>query len=427
MISAETIREPSDLKASSEGALQEWRHGWPLVLMSLVALSIANLMIYSLSVLMGPIQHDTGWTRAQITLGLLVQSITSIFVAPVAGRLMDRFGVQRVAVPGLVCYGLAIMAMSVFSFNYWGFIATWLIIMTSSAFINVTIWPAAIAKVFNTQRGLALGVALCGGGLGTAVIPIITSQLIVHFDWRHTYLVMGAAVLCLLPPLLLAFRATLSLKKDGPTAARSKGASIPLARLFRSRHFYALAYAAFMLTLTQVAISIHFVPMLTAKGISITEAAAISGLIGLSSIFGRLVMGLALDRSSGPWVGATSFALPMVTAILFLFGGPSPWMAGVAALSLGLASGAEADVIPYMTTRYFGVPVFGSVFSLFAVAMSLGVGVGPLLASLSVDVTGSYVLALSCVIPLSALALAGLATLGPWRLVIQQTGLEPSS
>jgi MFS family permease len=397
----------------------EWRRGWPLVLLSVLGLAVVNLMFYSLGVLMAPIHQDTGWTRAEITAGLPVAAFVSLAVLPIVGKLSDRFGVRRLVAPGLAMFGLAIMAVSVLSVSYWAFVGAWLLAQTCSALLSITVWFAAIARIFDRQRGLAMAIAMCGSGLGTAFVPLITSWVVTYFDWRHTYLVLGAGVFCLLPPLLLAFRWMPSLDERGASdGTKQQESGIPLALLLRSRHFFSLAFVCFTMIATLAAMAVHFVPMLTAKGLSVREAAAIAGLIGLSSMIGRLATGAAMDRSSGPIIGVLCFAVPILTSILLLIDGGSVWMASAGAVSLGFASGAEMNMIGYVAGRYFGTQGFGSVFSLLAVAMSIGFGVGPWAASYSVDVTGSYNLLLIYVIPLSALAGLVLATLGPWRLVI---------
>jgi predicted MFS family arabinose efflux permease len=233
---------------------------------------------------------------------------------------------------------------------------------------------------------------------------------------------------CLALPLVIAFRSMPALDERGTSdATRPETKSIPIALLLRSRHFLSLAFVGFLMIATLSAMTGHFVPLLTSKGHSLTQSAAIAGLIGVASVIGRLATGMAMDRSSGPIIGVLCFAMPILTSILLLLDGGSAWVASVAALSLGLAAGAEMDVIGYVAARYFGSQGFGGVFSLLAVAMAVGFGVGPWAGSYSFDLTASYDLMLINVIPLSALAGLVLATLGPWRLVIPTAGedIEP--
>jgi predicted MFS family arabinose efflux permease len=58
--------------------------------------------------------------------------------------------------------------------------------------------------------------------------------------------------------------------------------------------------------------------MLSGTGIARATAAGIAGTLGITSIIGRLSVGLLLDRTKGPQVAAISLALPAVSALLLL-------------------------------------------------------------------------------------------------------------
>jgi predicted MFS family arabinose efflux permease len=265
---------------------------------------------------------------------------------------------------------------------------------------------------------------LCGTGLGSAVAPLAAYKLTAAFGWRGAYLALGLTALCVVPMLLWIFRDSsdvAGVRKSDRTRL------VTLGQLLRSRHFYALAYAGLMLTVTLATMLIHIVPLLTSMGIGRGTAAAIAGSIGLSSIAGRIVMGFLLDRSKGPALGACTFALPMVAAGLLLIGGNVVWIAALAAILLGFASGGETDILAFMTTRYFGVRIYGRVFGLFAAAMAFGMGMGPWLTGLWIDGNGSYRTLLMALIPFTALAALLIGTLGPWRQVIALADSEATN
>ena len=46
---------------------------------------------------------------------------------------------------------------------------------------------------FDRQRGLALGIALAGTGLGTILVPQVAVFLMTHFNWRIGYIGLGCA------------------------------------------------------------------------------------------------------------------------------------------------------------------------------------------------------------------------------------------
>jgi MFS family permease len=112
-------------------------------------------------------------------------------------------------------------------------------------------------------------------------------------------------------------------------------------------------------------------------------------VLGAATLAGRLITGWLLDRYFAPWVSAASFAMAAI-GIVLLVGSPTPATASTAAFLLGYAMGAEADVMPYLVSRYFGLrsftELYGYAFSGYAVAGA----VGPSLMGLAYDRSGNY-------------------------------------
>lgn len=71
--------------------LGEWRH-WPALLASTLGITLAMMYVYSLGVMIAPLEAQFGWTRAQITSGPMVLAVLCLFLAPVMGLAIDRFG-----------------------------------------------------------------------------------------------------------------------------------------------------------------------------------------------------------------------------------------------------------------------------------------------------------------------------------------------
>ncbi|OUS32476.1 hypothetical protein A9Q98_01235 [Thalassotalea sp. 42_200_T64] len=57
---------------------------------------------------------------------------------------------------------------------------------------------------------------------------------------------------------------------------------------------------------------------------------------------------------------------------------------------IGIAIGAEFDVMAYFTSRYFGPRSFGAIYGYGYSGFKLGASVGPLIMGIAYDVTGRY-------------------------------------
>ena len=62
-----------------------------------------------------------------------------------------------------------------------------------------------------------------------------------------------------------------------------------------------------------------------------------------------------------------------------------PW-----AVLLGLAAGAELDLLAYLTSRYFGTRHYGAVFGGIYAFFTVGSGLAPLIYARVFDMLGTY-------------------------------------
>ena len=166
-----------------------------------------------------------------------------------------------------------------------------------------------------------------------------------------------------------------------------------------------------LLAFSIVGALVHFVPILTDRGTQPLEAAGIASLIGIFSIIGRLGTGFLLDRFEGHRVGAIACLLPIGASVLLLLYGGGPVGQSAAAIMIGLALGAEVDVVAYLASRHFGLKSFGALYGALVMALGIGTALGPLAAGAMYDHYGDYseFLVLSGVLMLaSALSFASL-------------------
>lgn len=393
--------------------LDEWKSGWLLVVAAGFGIALGSVQVYSTGVFIQPLEEEFGWSRSAITGGMLISSIMGVLFSPLFGYLVDRWGARALAIPGVatLCAGYALLSLA--GPAIWTWWALWFIIAVGSLMVKPTVWSTAISAHFVKGRGFALAVMLCGTGLGSAAIPPLSYTLIEAYGWRGAYLGIAAIFFVIVMPVIWRYFHDARMQKPDPDAAPRPAVTGWTAREgYRKRQFYQLVTAAFVITGVLVGFIVHILPMLEAGGLERETAVYIVGLTGVMSIVGRLTVGYLFDRLPGPPVGAVSVALPIPAAILLLMF-PGDFAASVAAiLFLGLAIGGEYDSVIYLSTRYFGMRAYGTLFGFVASGLLAGVGLGPIVAGAIYDSTGSYDLYLYLAIALAALVALLLATLG---------------
>lgn len=73
----------------------------------------------------------------------------------------------------------------------------------------------------------------------------------------------------------------------------------------------------------------------------------------------------------------------------------TPVTAVAAAALIGFGLGGEADITPYLLTRYFGLRSFSTLYGFTWTAYAIAGAIGPVVMGRAFDLTGSYALFLS--------------------------------
>ena len=87
-----------------------------------------------------------------------------------------------------------------------------------------------------------------------------------------------------------------------------------------------------------------------------------------------------------------------------------------------MGMGGEADVTPYLLTRYFGLRAFSTLYGAMFVATAIAWAVGPSLMGRSFDATGSYTPHLQLMATLLVAAGALMLTLPRYARPTRQAG-----
>ena len=377
---------------TATGASAEWRRHYMLPIAAALGYATSVIHIYGLGPYIGPISETFGWSRTQTTFGLTIATLVQALFSLPIGLAVDRLGPRLFGLAGILLTtgGFALLGTATGNPGNWWFL--WGLLALVTLPVQATVWTSAVATRFEASRGLAFAVTLCGASVAAAVFPLLGSWLIKMHGWQTAVVIQaGIWVAIVFPVIFLFFRGAHDKPpKNVEREARRELEGVSLAEGLRSTIYLRLLLASLLFTFTIIALVVHFVPILTDRGADPLRAAGIASLVGFSSIAGRLVTGMLLDRFRGSWVGAGAFMLPALGSLLLLFSGNAFLPQAVAAVLIGLTLGAEVDVIVYLTTKHFGLKNFGALYGGLLAALSIGTATGPLTASAVFDHHGSY-------------------------------------
>lgn len=377
--------------------IQEWRNLWPLALVAMLGVAGSGLYSMTSGVFMNELTVEFGWSKTQFTSSMTGQILVSLITVPLVGRAIDRFGARAVAMTGLLP---AILGMGILGFANGIVWQWWMLCMIQAASLALMlppVWITGVVGNFHASRGLAIAVALAGAGAGAAIWPAIAAFFVEQIGWRLTY---GAVALCwgavMIPLTLAFFRGT----PDGPTL-REKRVAQPYGHILRSRNFLCLTISGALFICVCYGMTLHLVPILRGGGLDLSTAAMIAGIAGIFSILGRIATGFLLDIVPTRVFGVTVFLLPVAVSLMLHFGLSSFALVLTAVAILGLAMGAESDILTYIASHRFDQAVFGSVYAVIQTVFSTSAVAGSILAGALFDIGGSYSLFLNVLIPMA--------------------------
>ncbi|MGE5271313.1 MAG: MFS transporter [Thiohalocapsa sp.] len=372
-----------------------FKNPWWVVVGAVTGLFVCNgpVLAFTFGVFLKPLMADMHWDRAQASFALSFGGIFSALMVPVFGWLMDRYSIRKIALPGIVVYVAAMALLAISPKSLLAFALLFALAEGTSAIQTPIGYAKAIAAWFDRRRGLALGIAMGGVGLGGFVMPQLAEALIERFTWRGAYLglAMLTAVVAL-PAVALWIREPRPGEGErGGPMTRAKIAALPgltVREVLATGRFWMLLSIFFLVGIAVNGSAAHVVPLLTDAGIPRAQAAATMGMFGLATLCGRLLAGWLVDRFFAACVATVLFLAPIAGfAFLYTAHGVLPTI-GVVLLGLGL--GTEIDLIAFLVSRYFGQKSFGQLYGYCFMLFGFGSAAGRFLGGYLYQLAHSY-------------------------------------
>jgi predicted MFS family arabinose efflux permease len=164
-------------------------------------------------------------------------------------------------------------------------------------------------------------------------------------------------------------------KEEHDTRRVTEADGLRTGEAVRTYVFWLLLSSFFLFSISVNGSIAHLVPMLTDRGFSPERAALAASVLGGATLLGRLLTGALLDRFFGSRIAGLFFSIAAV-GVFVASQAHTLAVAYTGTALIGLGMGAEADVMPYLISRYFGLrsfsELFGYAFSAYAVAGALG-------------------------------------------------------
>lgn len=371
--------------AGEEDSLQY--PGWRVVLAAHLGtmVSFGSLLVFTFGIFLKPLAADFGWSREEISRAFAIAAMTVAVVSPFLGYALDRFGPRPIVLPCIGIFAIGLLLLSRLTNHLWHLYGIFLLIGIAGNGTTQMGYGGAVASWFTSRRGLALACVMAGVGIGSIVHPILAERCIAAFGWRAAYLTLGILVVVIgIPPAALWLRRRRSVEPNNTIQNKPRTRSA-LGR----REFWVLVIVLFLSSLAANGTLTHLAAHLSDHGMSAANAALATGILGGANLIGRLLTGWLLDRVFGPTL-SLGLLVAMAAGFLLLTVTTSMPAAIAAAILIGVGLGGEADVTPYLLSRYFALPSFSTLYGLTWTFYAVAGGAGPVVFGRVFDASGSY-------------------------------------
>ncbi len=378
-------------------------YGWVVVVAFLIIGTIIVGTRFSFGVFFKSIESEFDLTRTATSGVFSISMIFAGVFAILGGWALDRYGPRIVILLMGLFTGLSLLLTSQTNSSWQLFITYSLLLAIGTGAIYV-VTMSTVSRWFDKKRGLALGIAGSGAGLGPFVMAPFATYLISSFDWRIAYIVIGLIAWLIVIPVSRLLKKEPHEIGTVPDGLNSPAKDInneiestqpidfSLLQVLKTRNFLLLISIWLFYGSSLLLILTHVVPHATDIGFSAGEAATILSLVGGTSIAGRVIMGRVSD-SIGRKTTAIICSLLLAGALVWLIWAEDLWMLYLFALVYGFAQGGFVPPITAIVSDIYGLRNIGKILGVQEIGYGIGAAIGPAIGGFIFDIKNSYSLA----------------------------------
>jgi MFS family permease len=395
-------------------------YGWVIVAVTFVTMGIGVNARTSFSLFFAPVVDEFGWDRGVTAGAFSFGFLVSAVLSPLIGKLMDRTGPRTVMELGVVLMAAGLLLAPLTTRPWHLYVTIGMLVGSGSVCLGYSGQSLFLPNWFVKRRGLAVGLAFAGVGVGSVTLLPWVQAVIDAAGWRQASLAMGVLLLVVLAPLNLLLRKRpedLGLRPDGDGAPLANAAPPPsnivdpawaatdwtLSRALRTARFWWISLGYFCGLYVWYAVQVHQTKYLVEIGFSPTAAAWALGFVSLIGIPGQIVLGHLSDRIGREWIWTISslgFAL-CFAALIALQTAPTFVLVYAMVLVQGFLGYGYTSIIGAVVAEIFQGRQYGTNFGTVMVAALAGGAAGPFVTGLMHDIYGDYLLAFAISIGLS--------------------------
>ena len=386
------------------GRVLQRYYPWVVIAIAFLTVGVAFGARNAFAVFLVAVIEEFHWSRGLASGALMLGSVMWTLAAPVIGILLDRLG-PRIVLPGgaiIMALGFIISGMTHTIFEF--YLGMGIFMGIGFAALPMTSQATFLSNWFVRKRGMAIGAAASGIGLGILLVVPWTQWLISTYGWRAAFFILAGVLAIVVAPLNYFFQRQrpeeMNLKPDfgdSPPrpAAQVKAAGFDgpsLKEALRTWRFWAFAVGVLAGAIPLHMVLIHQVAAVSDAGFSKELAAVGLGLIGLFTAPSMISMGLLADRIGRQWsylLGSASLMVG-IALLMMITEADRSWLFYAFPPFVAFGFSSRQSLYPTIAADLFHGKSFGAIIGAISLFIGAGAGIGPWLGGVIYDWTGSY-------------------------------------
>ena len=385
-------------------------YGWIIVAVAFLSLAMIFGIRLSFSVFLVALTEHPAWGRSGVAGIYSINMIAAAIILPYVGRLQDRWGARRLFAVGGLTTALALLLSSRVTALWQLYVSYGVLTAFGFASLSIGLHSALISRWFSARgrRGLAIGLALSGSGVGVLLLAPLSERVISAWGWQAAYVVLALLMMLIAVPVNWFFLrdgpAQVGLHPDGWVAelpagetAGRKAVAVTHAWTWEeashTAHLWALYSASVLALFSLRLVTVHQVARMVDVGYAHSVAADTAGLAGASVALSFIFWGSMSDRI-GRHVAYLlgGLSLTVATALLLLLPAffPRRLPLYLYALFWGVGEGSCTSLLTAMAADLFPGAALGTIIGTMSAAFAVGAAVGSWFGGFGADYWGSY-------------------------------------
>ena len=355
------------------------KQAWLIVVAAVISMFTLFGVAYSFGAFFDSMAEEFDTGSGATAFAFSVTIAVSFVFGRWTGSWGDRVGPRPLLLAAAVSFAAGLLTTTMVPNLYLGYLTYGFGVGFAMALGYVPL-VSAVAGWFDTKRSTATGIAVAGIGLGTVVGSPLAATLIDATSWRTTYVIFAIGGASLL--LAAAAIARPSPGVSGPT-------DLPAIRdLAKSSDFRVLYAATIFISLGLFVPFVFIASYAEERGTSAFWASALIGILGGSSVLGRLGLGVIADRLGAVRLFRMAVVTIAVSHLIWLTAGDRYWQLLVYVIVFGAGYGGFIALSPVIVAERFGLGSLGGVLGTLYTSAAFGVLAGPPVAGVFRDQFG---------------------------------------